>query len=545
MSTQPQQSDGSSTDTTENEENDILADQVTRRRAMQMGAAAIAAGAGAGSAAAQQTEEDDLNGEVTLDFEAELAHSGFVDASYTVVSHEADMGDLGYVNDSNEPVSLADHGFRLRTADDGNAINPVKIRAKDIKTTEYTAFPRGVQYDSDGDGTDDTDVRAVDQTHWSTDASGSTGSISVTNGDHDSLVVDVTGQAAGDVAIARFTDFSITDGMSRKWLQLVQDFSFDSGAIVEFRIEDSTGAQVVAKNDPNGDASTHGVLTSQAGVSQVTEARVGELEQAQSTTLDDIVALEIAVLDSNATMTLNGINLDKSERWTFGKQEFINSDSEVDTRVVTEPAGKFGVMTIDDDQRDDVFTGEAIDGKDLLLEQHAEDMASGSIWARVKDTPDTYDEPKELEWYFEFQGPSAYDLEGGSYDGSLWEIAEFPPGRYVSLAAASGYTQPDTWEDVNNISWTERSNNLSSTDQQVEMLPSPTITDYNGEHGRVVMSRERVRALTKNTGGAAVAVDNSGGDESGFAYLITLVTGSAVGLGVLFRKNIMGLLSGS
>lgn len=534
MSANSQRSDDESIES--NDGDAVLDREVSRREAIGIGAAAATAamtvGVGAGSAAAAT--------EATIDFASERAHDPWIPGSVTVVEHKSGMDELGYTDDSGNNVSLRDDGFVVASRQDPDTPhNPIEIAAADIKADEFSAFPRGETYDDDNDtSTDEVDVTALDATHWAVDESGTAGTMSVSDGDGDTLSVSTASQVAGDVATARFTDFEITSGISRKFLQGVVDVNtLESGVIVEISAEDSAGVQVTSEIRPDGDTSTESVWSSSLGNSQVGESRVGELETAQGVTLDDIVAIEIAVIDANADLTFHGFNAEKESEWTFGDYEFLNSDSEVETEARTEPSGRFTITSLSTLPTE--FADSRIMSVGYDFEVRASELPGAKVWARSQDSPDTYDRPKEIEIYVEFEGLTAYDLENMTFD-SLMDTTQFPAGRYRDYEAATGFTEPDDWQDVDDISWTDRTGSISDSGQDVEMLSTISSTDLSGFHGRIVVSEEELSAMTMSGAGAAVAVE----DEGGFNYALTVLAGVFGGAGILFRKHILGLFGG-
>lgn len=526
MSNETQQIDGSSTESADGDVS--LGKPVTRRRAIQIGGAALATAATAGSASAQENTNEATD--VMIDFSADLAHDPWIPGSITVVEHKSGMGDLGFTNDNGEQVSLNDHGYVLASdrsdSDTPTAVNPITLQAANIQADEFTDFPRGVT------DADDDPVSATDAANWALDESGTAGTLTVENADRDSLRVAATGQTSGDVATARFTDFDVTSGIARKFLQVVQNVDVLDG-VVEFRVESSAGNTLVARNDAAGDVATEAVLTATTGASQVGQARLGELGS-----LDDITAIEIAIVDGDGDVTIHGLNVERESAWTFGSQEFVNADDEVETRTVENPSGEFSITSLSTLPSE--FSEAVINNKMIDFEIRASELPTAQIWAREKDTPDTYNYAKELDMFVQFEGVTAYDLTNQTF-GSLFDVVEFPPGRYRALQAATGFDAVESWEDIEAISWTDRSGEPSTDGEQIEMLSNLSAADVTGWRARIEMSEDRLATLTSTGGGgAAVGVSGSG---DGFDYLTTVVFGTVAGLGVLFRSKLMAIVN--
>lgn len=518
--TQPKGNDGSESheiNPADVDVDDTLSTRMSRRQMMiTTGAAAGAIAMGAGTAAAQSGE--------TVDFSYEYVQNPHIAGESTVAEHTSSMTELQWINDNGEEAHLNDEGVVLADREDENTIhNPVTLRADRLQTEEYTAFPRGETYDDDGDSsTDEADIRAVDATHWSTDSSGSTGSITLENADEDALSVSTTGQASGDVATARFSDFSIDSGTSRKFLQAVLDVvTVESGATVEFRVEDSNGSVVTASVDPSGDTSNVGTIATATGSGKVAQERVGELEEEQSSTLADIVALEIAFLDANADLTIHGLNLEKESRWSFGSQEFKNSDDEIETETVREPNGEFSITslsTLGDDFADATIYDVTYD-----VEQQASELPLDATMVRREET-DRYDRPVLLDVVHTFEWPTGYDITSDLQ--ALEDVIQLGSSRYLGVEVATG-TEIEDWEDVDdNVTWTDRTSLYSgNVESDVELLANVSPGEKVHVHYELNLDEQTADSYTMASGGAA------GGTGGGGFGVATIIGGLLAGLG--------------
>ncbi|WP_336331126.1 hypothetical protein [Haloarcula sp. CGMCC 1.2071] len=509
------------------------------------------AGAATGGAAGAATWEGSIN------WASEYVDDPYINGSVTVETHEQDHAELDYVNDSGETVSLTDHGIVLASAPDSeSAHNPVSLAAKDIRSPEFTAFPRGLQWDSDSDGdidSEDDEVSALDATHWSTTGA-TNGSISVTDGDSDSLVIETSSVASGETVSASIDlssvaseDATITDGIARKYLQTVMDVdSLPSGSTVEFAIIASDGTEVTAHVSPDADTSTVAGLADATGTSLVREARTGELESAQGVDLPDIQSVEVRVKEDSAGITLHGLNVERESEWEFGVEEYVDSDSNIDTREVTEPSGSFAITSLD--SLEAPFDSAVIDGVSYDVEMRASMLPEEQVHARVTDAPSTYDRGKVLEVVPEFEWPTAYALSTVSAENMEDEVS-VASSRYLTVEVATAVSDIDpsddnstVWEQVDNISWTDRSGSMGSVGSTTELLSSVAASDRSVTHIETNLSESEVEAATSTGSGAAVAAS---GGSGGFGGLMTLVTGLLGGLAVWKRKAIGALLGGN
>ncbi|OYR78662.1 hypothetical protein DJ84_20875, partial [Halorubrum ezzemoulense] len=185
-----------------------LSRDVGRRAFMAAAGATLATGM-AGTAAAQ-------SGGGQLNFDYELLSDPWITADVTVESHEPDFEPFDYIADDSSVASLAGATLADRE-DEETPHNPNRIRADLIDIDDYRRFPAELTTTNADD--EEVDASALDAEFWTTDESGSTGTISVTETD-DALNIAATGQAAGDTATATFTDFTISDGEQRRVLQM-------------------------------------------------------------------------------------------------------------------------------------------------------------------------------------------------------------------------------------------------------------------------------------------------------------------------------------
>lgn len=519
---------------------------MTRRGAMKAGAVAAGTVAMASTGAVGE-----ITGDETIDFSHDLAHDPLINGSITVANHKSDFEQLDYVNDSSERASLIDEGVVLASeADADTPHNPVTLKASNFEHAELNAFPRDLKYDSDSDGdidSDDKDVVWHDPTHWTKDASGSAGTGSLTeSGDNKEIKVTTSSQVSGDtiawtfdLSTAGSQDATITDGISQKRLQMVADIdSLPSGSLVEVAIVDSNAAEVVATIDPAGDASTTKVLASATGDSKVLEVPVGDLESDQATTLADIQKVEVRVSDANPSVTVHGLNLESSTEWVFGKEEYTNSDGDIDTQEVTQPAGTFTITGLPSIPTP--LDTARIKDVQYDVELRASHLPEDQLHVRVNDSPDAYDRPKEVEMVPEFEWPSGYDLTVSA--GSAEVDVEVPSSRYTGVEIATGIADIDEWKDIDdNISWSDKTGSMGSVGSTTELLASTAAGDRTGVRIRTIHEETEATDLTETSGGSAAAVSASGG--GGFSIGgITAVLGLLTGVGIAFRKRLMAFL---
>ncbi len=530
-------------ETAQVEENDE--NLMGRREAMQTGVAAVGTvamlGAGVNPAAAS------IDDSATINFSHDLAQDAYINGSVTVDQHKSEFEELDYVADDETRTSLTEDGIVLASTDSDEPNNPVSIEARKFVADELTAFPRGTKYDSDEDGDideDDENVSWNTASHWTT-TDASNGTISLEENGDGSLTVSTSSVASGETVKAAFdlstvgdSDATITDGMSRKFLQTIADWdSLPSGVLVEFAVIDSAGNEVTAKADPDGDSSNVDVLTTSTGTSKAREARVGELEDDQSVTLEDIQVLEVRVKETDATVTVHGLNLERAEAWDFGTEEYLNDDSEVETQTVREPTGEFSITSLS--TLPTYFSNAEIQDVTYDVEQRASHLPEDRLHVRVKDTPDAYDREKEVEYVAEYEWPSAYALDVASED--VQDEVQLPQSRYIGAEVATGISDLEDWEDVeDNVSWTSKKSDYDSIGNTVTLLSSTSSGDRTAVRYRTTHDKNQAEELTSSSSssdGNNVAVVGGGG-SGGFAWIQTVAVGLVASLAFWKRKAI-------
>lgn len=525
---------------------------MTRRGALRAGAAGVAMVATAGVGSAQSgTEEIDPS---SIAWDSDLVQDPYARGTVTVAEHGPDYSELDYTSDDGSITSLSEYGIVLARDPDSDSElhNPVTYSPADLSASDLTSFPRDLKYDSDSDGDideDDDPVSWTDSSMWSKDASGSAGSGTLSDADGDALTFTTSGQTSGDVVTWSFdlatvgdSDATITSGIPRKFIQLIRDIdTLESGVSVEYALVDSTGAEVVARDDPSGDTATDPVLAAATGNAIVSQPRAGELESAQSEDLSDIQTIEIRIRDANASVTLHALNAQREQEWTFGTYETTDSDGNVVTETYTNPSGSVSITSLS--TLPDVFSGATIEGVTYDVEMRASELPSDQVYAQRSDTPDTYAQSNEIEIVSEFVAPVAYDLTDVTFE-DLVDETELAQSRYLEQSVATGISEIEDWEDIEDeITWTGRTSRYGSVGETVTLLSTLASSDRTATRSRVALSDDELDTATSGSGSSGgsgvVVVSGSGGIN--FNALLTLIMGSIGGAALLFRSKVASL----
>jgi hypothetical protein len=502
-----------------------------KRRAFLLATAAtVGTAATAGQVGAQSS--------TLLDFSSDLTPNPWLTGTATIETITSEMTDLGYIDNNGDAVSLADAGAVVAPREDEDTPhNPVRIRADMIASTEYTAFPRGETYDERGDGDAETDVRAVDSTHWTTDEAGTAGSITVEDADEDALRISTTGQTAGDSAIATFTDFTIGDGEARRYLQLVANIAtLEAGAVVTVRVRDAASNTVEAMIDPSGDVSNDEIIATAQADGVAYQTQLGNLTG--GTNLDTIEEFEIEIAEANADVVFEGINLERESQWNFGEREFVNADDELETKTMREPVGYTGISSVDDLRES--FPEAEIGGVEYDVEFRAEGTPT-EWWDIEVSEAERSDYPQRVEIAGGFEIPTAYELSISIDD--LFGMRRLASSRYDSWEFATGLDELPDLDDVEDISWTSRTEQIRNGDLDTEenLGSTPTSDSVTGIFIDLALEDEEVTAITRAAGGGGGAAFSEGGGflSTWYGKVTTFFMGlaGAVGLNRIFGGN--------
>lgn len=388
-----------------------------------------------------------------LNWNSDLTPNARVVGSWTLDDHELGNGALSYVDDSGDSASLADYGGVVADrADEDDPHNPIRYRADYLDAEEFHEFPRG-EYIESGDDEDDP-LSALDAEHW-TEVDGEISVDSTrpaSGGDGLEIVADgVSGEA-----VATFDDFEISSGERRKFLQVgVNVVDLADGASVEFRVVDDAGNEAVALIDETESADDNYVISTYEGHGVVYQQQLGDLEA----DLDTIESFEIAAVDGDATIEVFALNLDRESEWDFGTREVLDSDDEIETETVREPAGEIEITSVD--SIGDEFSDGTISEIDVDAELRSSHGPSSWIDHRETDPSNpAYD--ARLEMIQSIEIPSAYDL---SPDDLELVVETRLPGQYLDVESATGLEDAKDLEDVGDLDTEDHTSIVDGGDQ--------------------------------------------------------------------------------
>ena len=469
------------------------------RRAFMIGVGATAATGLAGSAAAQ-------TGGNQLNFEYDLVHDPFVTADVTVETHKPEFNPFDYIADDESIQSLAGATLAERE-DEETPHNPVRVRADLIDIDDYRRFPADLTTTNSND--EEVDASALDSVFWTTDVSGSSGSMSVTE-DEDALNVATSGQTTGDVATASFTDFTIGDGEQRRVLQLVANVNqLAADAVVTVSVVDAASNSVSAVIDSSADAAAASTIATAQGSGIIYQQQLGELTGGES--LDTIEAVHIEVSDADADVTFHGFNLESASRWQFGQREQTDADNELITETVYEQTGWFGITDLSTLYSTDRFANAVLEKVEYDAEFRASELPSEYVQYTFEDSGRS-DFDRRMRYVYNFEFPSAYSLDiqlGTWYDEVVFK---YPADRYMAVEAATGLTEQVGLDSTDDVEWTSRTSSYvgAGEGENVSLSSTPTVDGVMAVKGDVLYRSKEEQEAT------AVGGMGPTGREGGF-----------------------------
>jgi hypothetical protein len=449
--------------------------------------------------AAAETGPDAIN------FDADSAHNPYIAGDVTKTTHEVGDDPLVYETNDGETTSLP-----AKVND--SAANPFSLVFSDVEADAYSDFPVNTQ-------TESVDS-AVNASGWATDASGTAGSVSVsdttTAPNVEAVQVSTSSQTSGDLGNASFDGFSIDSDAQKRYFSIVVDVStLDSGANVTIRAVDDDGDYVAAEIDPDDDASTGNTMANSTGEGYVFQQRVGEMTVYGSGdgTMGAINSTKVVVEDADATIAIAGLDVEHQSAWTLADQRYDdNGDGDKDsTRTLTQinESGAVNFASLDSLGND--FSTATL--KDLTVEFHAYSsmMPEDEDWENTNVSYEEADGYPSFSWitehYQRLSVPTAYDLSYANLE--LRVDQPLPENRYRTVEY--GTDVGDT--TFENVSYTDDTSSFTAKDETVTLATGLSAGNEAVVSFDYLVTDGEYDALTMDmgSGGGAPMDDDSGG----------------------------------
>ena len=490
--------------------------KLTRRRFLQTAAVAGAATAASGSAAATETPTAtswEAGGDA-LDWSSAYVQNPYIEEGALVrARHRMQWGTddealRAYEDDNGDKSMLPGYVPRDDTE------NVLTVRADKFDFPAATKFPRGETYDGDGDGTADEEVTALDATHW-TGTNSTNGTVSISDADLDvnnALTVSSSSVPSGETVTATFSDVSIADSPSKRFLQFVINVStLESGATVEVVVIDDDGDEKVASASPGADTTTASVFADATGDGYVLQQRLADLPTVANGdgAFDSIDSVEVRISNANATVTLTALDVEAKSRWLFGSY-LANEGTDSEERVKRyEPgSGMFTVTGLD-------TLGDGLGHEDAVIHD-VEQPFRYTLEASSYDYEHRFREATDypgFSWLFEqrgkFEVPTAIELTHSGL--TMYDMAAVPANRYKEVWTASGI-EDTAFDDLDDdTDKTYHGSSYDSEGKEVTLISSPTGATVYGYGASVLATDDnKSGAMAAPSGGGAAPAEQSG-----------------------------------
>lgn len=437
-----------------------------------------------------------------INTDADAAHNPFIAGDVTKAEHQ--MGDdaLVYEDNSGETTTLP-------AEVNDSAANPFSVVFSDVETDAYSNFPVNT-------GTEAEDS-ALNAAGWATDASGSAGSITVSNAttatNVEAVQVATSGQTATDVATATFDGFSIDSDAQKRYFSVVVDVStLDAGANVSIRAMDDDGDYVEAEIDPDDDASTGDTMANSTGEGYVFQRQVGEMAVAGSGdgTMGAISSTQVLVEDGNADVSIAGLDVEHNSPWTLVDQKYDdNGDGEKNSvRTLTEinESGAVAFRSLESVGND--FSSATLHDLTVEFKAYSAMQESADDYERYNVSYSNAEGYPSFDWMVDddrrLSMPTAYDL---SYANMELRVEQpLPENRYQTVEYATNVGD----SEFGNVSWSDATSSFNSADETVVLATGLTAGDEAAVNVEYLTTQSEYEGLTASMGGGAPMDDDGG-----------------------------------
>ena len=397
---------------------------VNRRRAMQLGVGAAAVAVGAGGVAA-----DEGDNTFAVDTTADGVHDLVIDGEITVEEHDGAVMDvLGYTADDETPSNLEELGIVPRPLDeDEEAQHWIEMHPSRIYSPKYLNFPRGESYEDEDEEV--VEVSWSDPEHWSDPAD---------------LTEEDNGIRFAPGATSTFEstddfDVEVSNSLS-KYLFLVADI--DQLGVVSVTLTDDEGAELTVTADAAGDSADDDIVATEPAEGVIYQTQIGDLTEdfgtIESVTVD---------VDADSEIVLYGLDVEESSKVTFGTEEYLDEDGDLDTREVEESDG--GLLELSDITTGR-FVNDTIEDLTYLVEQRSSELDEDHVFGRMTDADlSRFDQPVRMEIVYSMEFPDGFYFDS-SVESAYIADQRYSSSRYrdVSRVINEDIESIEDWDDV-------------------------------------------------------------------------------------------------
>lgn len=446
--------------------------------------------------------------------------------SYTVTKSVHDM-DWGASNaDARKYENDGGDVKMIKATVNDSADNPFSTVPTDWNVTDWSAFPHAK-----------SEVSALDSSEWSTDASGSSGSISTSDVETapgvDAVSISTSGQTSGDIASASFSNFSVTSDESKRFLFAALDVkSIEAGAVVEIKVIDTNGDVKTAEINTSR-SSGEDFVASSSGDGIVYQQQLGELST-DSTNGDgdwnDIEEVEIEVHDGDADIEVAGLNIEKMSPYDLGTEmKDTDDDDELEKVEHTEKKTGGALSLVSLDTLGDTFSNAELHDVSIQMigtpaEAGAEDV---SIDLEKTDKYPGYHGVVTI--YVRMSLADAYDL---SYSGAeRTDQQSVTSDRIISVEYAEGVSEDTDFSDIDDATFTDKTSLYSSEGSNVTVDSTLQPGSHDVVKYEMKLDKSQFNAIQSTSGGGL-----GGGAKGGGLSNLPVIGGIVVVLLGFLRK---------
>lgn len=464
-----------------------------------------------------------------LDFENDKAPNPTIHEDQLIVGEH----DLGEMNDSLQYYDDDGNMQRLPATVNQSQDTPVGVRFDKINADAYTQFPR---IDSESGNSANWTIAG----NWST-SSGASSSMAVADADSDGMnrVNFDASVASSETATATLTDDIgiTTDPNKRVMMAVINVDQLTSGSTVELRAVDGDGDYRSATISGSADANGQTTIANSTGDGYVFQSKLNEmaLEGSGDGTFNEIQEVQVVVSDSDAEVTVSGLDLDrKSERDLGEIQRDTDDDGDLEATTITNYY-EGGVADLTGlDTLGSMYDGAVINDLRVYdVEYQYSDLTDDSEFSTEFSDSD-YSYPKQLELYGDLQVPSAIDLTHGTL------TVEFEQGmvndRYAIAEVATDIDSEEAFGNLSDSDYTSWTSALGSVNSTATIQANANADTTYRIHMVVLLQDDEVSDLRASGGGL---FGPTGGDGGGGIIGWIVGAGAAV-LGGLGLRRVFG-----
>jgi hypothetical protein len=431
---------------------------------------------------------------------------------------EFDSG-LNYWDDSGERAMLPAELNESKN-------NTYEFRADALDDDDLRSFPRA--NDSD---------RTVDADEWTKDASGTAGSLTVTNvTPHDgveAVEISTSSQSSGDRATFTYAlDEHLDDPAKRTIFVIANVDTLDTDAVVDIEAVDADGDYKEAEINGSQDSDRVDVVANGTAEGVLYQSKLSDLSTnttAGDGSFDEVAEVRVNISDADAAVQFTSLDVGRKTNVSIATKTMDDGDTETIEQnadggwIATDSLDTLPAM-LDDARINDL----RVKG----IQYGIEDVESGDVSAQYPSADAYPNFNAKLDYYARIKVPAPIDvthsgLELRAEQGLVTE-------RYNAYEYAEGVGDTE-FSDISSSSWTDETDNLEGDEEEITLDDTISTGEEIAIHFKPLLLEDEESDLKKTgTGGGGGFWGGSGGGPLG-----TLV--NTVAAGATFLAGLLGI----